>query len=275
MAYMDHIHTCNDHDLTKFVPFVSKEGKQIGWVRKDHLSLLKTYPQALQVLDGVVQLVAPDAMEEVTRSLHEKGVLEHWRNEPYVVNTKYGERSEFVIERCAVPFFGIRAYGVHINGYVRSGDGLKMWIGRRANDRAICPGMLDNMVAGGQPAGLSLMENIIKECAEEANVLEELARTAQSVGLITYTMETDKGIKPDVMFCYDLQVPEGFVPENTDGEVESFELMPIEEVAEIVRDSSEFKFNCNLVIIDFLIRHGVINPDTEPEYEAMVRGLRS
>lgn len=275
MAYMDHIRSCNDHDLGKFIPFVTTEAQHIGWVRKDHLDILSSYPDVFRIEEKAITLLDVSATEGVTRDLYKRGVLEHWRDEPYVVNEGFGQKPVFQIERCAVPFFGIRAYGVHINGFVRTDDGLKMWIGRRANDRAICPGMLDNMVAGGQPAGLSLQENIIKECAEEANVPESLACKAQPVGLITYTMETDNGLKPDVMFCFDLEVPIDFIPENTDGEVEGFELMPVEQVAGIVRGSNQFKFNCNLVIIDFLIRHGVINPDTEPDYEALVRGLRA
>ena len=42
--------------------------------------------------------------------------------------------------------------------------------------------------------------------------------------------------------------------------------------AAIVRDSDEFKLNCNLVVIDFLIRHGWIDPRS-PEYLALVLGL--
>ena len=34
------------------------------------------------------------------------------------------------------------------------------------------------------------------------------------------------GVKPDQMFCYDLEVPEDFEPIPVDGEVESFQLMP-------------------------------------------------
>lgn len=56
--------------------------------------------------------------------------------------------------------------------------------------------------------------------------------------------------------------------------MESFQLMPVEEVAELVRDTTEFKDNCNLVIIDFLIRHGIIKPD-QPDYLALLTGLRS
>ena len=50
--------------------------------------------------------------------------------------------------------------------------------------------------------------------------------------------------------------------------------MPVAEVARLVRDTDEFKFNVNLVIIDFLIRHGVIPPE-DPEYLDLVKGLRA
>ena len=34
-----------------------------------------------------------------------------------------------------------------------------------------------------------------------------------------------------------------------------------------------FKFNCNLVLIDFFVRHGLIGPE-DPDYVAICRGLR-
>ena len=43
---------------------------------------------------------------------------------------------------------------------------------------------------------------------------------------------------------------------------------------ERVRDTSEFKYNCNLVLIDFFVRHGLIEPD-DPDYLAIVAGLRA
>jgi hypothetical protein len=49
-------------------------------------------------------------------------------------------------------------------------------------------------------------------------------------------------------------------------------LWPIERVAERVRDTFDFKFNCNLVIIDFLIRHGLIAAD-DPDFLALAEGL--
>ena len=62
------------------------------------------------------------------------------------------------------------------------------------------------------------------------------------------------GLKPDVLFVFDILLPEDFVPQPLDGEVESFTLMTIDKVASIVADTTEFKSNCNIVIIDFLIR---------------------
>ena len=137
----------------------------------------------------------------------------------------------------------------------------------------VAPGKLDNMVAGGQPRGLTLMENVIKESAEEANIPPALAAQAKPVGAISYVMETPTGIRPDVLFCFDLELPESFTPTNTDGETSAFQRMPATAAGNIVATSERFKFNCNLVVAHFLIRHGLINPDSEPDYQAIVRGL--
>jgi hypothetical protein len=42
---------------------------------------------------------------------------------------------------------------------------------------------------------------------------------------------------------------------------------------ETVRDTDAFKFNCNLVLIDFFLRHGLITPD-DPDHPALCAGLR-
>ena len=65
------------------------------------------------------------------------------------------------------------------------------------------------------------------------------------------------------------------MPVAADGEVDEFMLWPLEQVAETVRETSEFKFNCNLVILDFLVRHGFLDPDTEPDYTEICRGLHA
>jgi hypothetical protein len=87
-------------------------------------------------------------------------------------------------------------------------------------------------------------------------------------------MESPAGIRQDTLFCYDLELPESFVPRNTDGEMEEFLLWPVSQVLNTVRETEMFKFNVNLTIIDFALRHGFIDPDDEPNYQDIVLGLR-
>ena len=61
---------------------------------------------------------------------------------------------------------------------------------------------------------------------------------------------------------------------NTDGEVEAFYRWPIDQVIEVIATSERFKFNCALVVIDFLVRHGHIE-ESDADYVAIVQGLRA
>jgi isopentenyldiphosphate isomerase len=280
VSFLDRIREANTHDLSGFLPF-RVDTLPLGWVRPAFADKLAAFPDVFAVADDHVAfapgLDSPAARTEAVgrtvAALAGDGVLPRLRGEPYRVGAAFTAPRAFLIDRAAVIAFGIRAYGLHVNGFVRDDGGLKMWIGRRSPDKPTYPGMLDNMVAGGQPAGLSLATNLVKEAAEEADIPEALARTAKPVGAISYCQEVTEGLKPDVQYCYDLEVPAEFVPRNTDGEIAEFYLWPIERVAECVRDTTDFKFNCNLVVIDFLIRHGLIPPD-HPDYLDLVQGLR-
>ncbi len=281
MRFLDHIHACNNADLRAFVPW-HIDGAQVGWLAPDFAAQLADYPEVFQLQAAAVHL-APELAQPAARSVAVEGVLAAlraksgdpgFRNEPYRVVTGWGATPLMDLDRGAANHFGIRCFGVHLNGYVRRPDGgLDLWIAERAHDRHIEPGKLDNLVAGGLPAELTVRENLIKECGEEAGISPDLAGQAVPVGALSYTMQNAKGVKPDVMFLYDLCLSADFSPQNTDGEVHAFHRLPAEEVAEIVRTSDRFKFNCNLVVIDFLIRHGLIGPD-HPDYVALVMGLR-
>ena len=287
MSFLDRIAECNDADFRRFLPF-SVGAAQVGWVRPEFAQTLRRFPGVFIVRAGGVALVpALDtrakrsrAVDRVLRQLAGERIVAGWRDEAYPVNPLVGPlggggKTLLTMERAAVPHFGVRAYGVHMNGYVRKRDGIHMWIARRSRDKQTYPGMLDNMVAGGQPIGISFKENLIKECREEAGIPRRLARRAIPVGAISYAYEAKKegGIKPDIQYCYDLELPADFTPRNADGEIAKFMLWPIARVAQTVRDTRRFKFNCNLCIIDFLVRHGLIGPD-DKDYAAICRGLR-
>ena len=109
--------------------------------------------------------------------------------------------------------------------------------------------------------GLTPEQTLVKEAEEEAAIPPELARQARLVGRIAYAMERLEGLRRDDLLCYDLDVPEDFTPRPTDGEVAVFELWPVQRVLETVRDTDEFKFNVNLVLIDLFLREGLIAGD--------------
>tara|TARA_Y100001934_G_scaffold278736_1_gene380714 strand:- start:297 stop:1154 length:858 start_codon:yes stop_codon:yes gene_type:complete len=280
MSYLDRIRACNNFDPANYVSF-EIDGSRVGWVRRDNARYLAAHGMVFEIAERRVALVRKletveersAALARVVDKLAADGKVPKPRNELYPVTEAFIDPPFALIERSAVPFFGVRASGVHMNGYVRRDDGIHMWVARRARDKITYPGMLDNIVAGGQPHGLDLRENMIKECGEEAGIPEEIAQHVIPVGFIDYAHESEDGAKPDRQYCYDLKLPDDFVPVAADGEVDEFMLWPLEQVAETVRETSEFKFNCNLVILDFLVRHGFLDPDTEPDYTDICRGL--
>jgi 8-oxo-dGTP pyrophosphatase MutT (NUDIX family) len=163
-----------------------------------------------------------------------------------------------LLDRGALPVFGVIGAGVHLNGYVRRPDGIHLWVAKRAANKKLDPGKLDNLVAGGVPAGLSPFETLIKEAGEEAALPKALASNGQPTGRFTYNMERPEGLRRDVIFTYDLELPESFSPVPADGEVESFALWPLSRVLQTLNESDDFKFNVTLVLIDFLCRTGTI-----------------
>jgi 8-oxo-dGTP pyrophosphatase MutT (NUDIX family) len=162
------------------------------------------------------------------------------------------------IDRGALPAFGIEAHGVHLNGLVRRTDGLHLWVARRGADRPLDPGKLDHLVAGGIGAGMDALTTLEKEAGEEAGLAPEMARQAVPVSSLAYAMERDEGLRRDRLFCFDLELPESFVPRPVDGEAAGFELWPIGQVLERVRTTDDFKFNVNLALIDLFLRHGLL-----------------
>jgi isopentenyldiphosphate isomerase len=274
MSYLDQIKRCHSFSSEHYVPFIVAD-EQMGWMQKSFASHLLQWDTVFYQNKAGALLISDDldsaekrtkACEPILQTLHETGIIDSWVGEPYALVHQFGEAPRLLIERAAVSFFGVRGFGVHLNGLVKKKSGIHIWIARRTRDKPFWPGMLDQMVAGGQPAGVGLMKNVIKESAEEANIPESMAKKAKLVSEIHYRGETHRGLHVDTLFNYDLWLPEDFIPENTDGEVEEFILMPLEEMAQITDTTDEFKDNCNLVNIDLLLRQGLIDK-THPDYD--------
>jgi len=291
MSYLDRILSCNDFSTEGYLPFMV-EDELIGWAKDSFVNQLQPFTSVFSITSNELSFMSnlntkelrTQAITPVIEILHQQGIINSWVGETYAITNTFGVESFFHMERAAVAYFGVRSYGVHINGLVKKPDGLHIWIARRTKDKPFWPGKLDQIVAGGQPAGISLMGNVIKESAEEANIPEHLAAQAELVSEIHYlgknTLNKSQknlvnnrlGMNSDTLFNYDLWLPEDFVPENTDGEVDEFMLMSLDEMAHLTDTTDEFKNNCNLVNIDLLLRQGVIS-ENHPDYNEIKQQL--
>lgn len=215
-------------------------------------------------------------MDAVLRTLRQEGTfscLKGWRDEKYNVMSKFSEAPLMLMERSATSLFGVKRSGVHINGYtVSDGGEVSMWLARRSPTKQTYPGLLDHVAAGGLAAGLDIKQTVVKECEEEALIPAAIAEKARPVSTVSYTYEDEDGVYPESQFVFDLELPVGFKPEVGDGEVQEFYLLPMEKVKELMA-TDDFKPNCAMVVLDFLIRHSFIDPDTETCYQEFGAGL--
>ncbi|WVW81506.1 hypothetical protein I302_103500 [Kwoniella bestiolae CBS 10118] len=211
------------------------------------------------------------------------GRLSGWRDECYAVYASskssgliassdpgiYGNVI-FNLERSACPLFGVATFGVRMTAYEGEGENMKIWVPTRSKTKSTWPGKLDNSVSGGISAGSTPFETLLKECDEEASLPGAfIERYVKNAGVTTYFYITDEGfLQPEVSYVYDLPLPPSDSAEYiklkpNDDEVESFSLLTIPEVIEALH-ADRFKPNCGLILVDFLIRHGFVTPETEP-----------
>ncbi|PVF98386.1 hypothetical protein CPB86DRAFT_733184 [Serendipita vermifera] len=257
----------------------SRDDSQFGWLRS---SLPETIGS--KMVGFAASLDTPDSRSEAMRSMCEKWHHDGdpfgdivggrmWRDElypiykhPFILDEK---QVAFSMERAATPLFGVVTYGVHMTMYT---EDYRVWVPRRAKTKQTFGGMLDNTVAGGIPYGYTAYDSMVKECTEEAGLREEVViPLIKSAGAVSYYYQTRKGwLQPEVEYVYDLLVPPGketspeFTPIPYDGEAESFELLSLDTVREKML-AGEFKPNCAVVMLDFMIRHGKVDASNEPQ----------
>ncbi|KAK4624518.1 hypothetical protein CLAFUW4_05686 [Fulvia fulva] len=191
-----------------------------------------------------------------------------------VVSATYNSGS-IKIERFAASLFGLTCRGAHLVAYSSALDGTidSIWIPRRSAHLYTHPSMLDTTVAGGVKAGVAPFQIIVEEADEEASLPEELVRRlAVSRGVISHMATTGKGFPgeqglavPDYVYVYDMALPSDIEPRPHDDEVTAFYPMSVNEVKTALLNE-EFKPDSGAVLIDFLIRHGIITAEDERDF---------
>ena len=201
-----------------------------------------------------------------------------WRNELFQIPGL--EDPQVGLERSGSFLFGVVTFGVHCTGYVEGKEGLKIWAPRRARTKPTYGGMLDNTVAGGMAMGDDAFTALVKEASEEASLPAKMVRDrVKACATVSYFHiqakkegEESGLLQPTCKYVYDLELPASAVPHAGDDEVEGFKLLTIDQVKQEL-EQGKFRPSSTLVLLDFLIRHGVITADNEKDYADIIPRL--
>jgi 8-oxo-dGTP pyrophosphatase MutT (NUDIX family) len=178
----------------------------------------------------------------IAQWLHRHGHGGKWRNELIAVTSDAGEVLA-AIERAAVRPLGIATRAVHLVGTTASG---KVWVQRRALDKAVDPVMLDTLVGGLAAFGESTQKTLERETWEEAGLqLAELGGL-RDLGRLIVRRPLPDGYMVEHIEMFTAELPDGVSPQNQDGEVMGFECLSVDDLIEKTRDDF-FTFEATLI----------------------------
>lgn len=236
-------------------------GRAVGSVAVAHLPALGAWPRWLRVAGGGVELIAaaPErdvALAEINQALCTAGLIRAWRDEAFVLPDPASGSALATMERAAARFWGTLTYGAHANGFVVGADGrpTHLWIAQRSPHKATDPGLFDNLIGGGVPAGQTPRQALVREGFEEAGLEPAQVAPAWPAGVLRLERDIPEGLQHEWLYGFDLELPAGLEPRNQDGEVTGFSLMPIDEAAALAAGQA-MTVDAALVTIDFLQRH--------------------
>jgi 8-oxo-dGTP pyrophosphatase MutT (NUDIX family) len=155
----------------------------------------------------------------------QKGRLTGWRNEFYslwpdpATPPDPGISPWLCIERAGFRHLGLMSHAVHINGFCADGS---LWCGHRASGKTTDPDLFDNLTAGGLPAGEKASATAERELFEEAGLTLTPKHSLSWAGAVRTQRTEPQGWHDEVLWVYNLDMPESFQPHNKDGEVQAF-----------------------------------------------------
>ncbi len=192
-----------------------------------------------------------DALNTLAAALRDAGQCGPWRDEQLAVCNRAGDVVG-TVERGAVRVLGIATRAVHLVGLAPDG---RMWVQKRSMTKPNNPGLWDTLMGGMVSAADSLPQALARETWEEAGLHVEALQGLRHGGHVDFSRPSREGGGVGYMreridwFC--AQVPGGVEPTNQDGEVERFDLLPLDGLRAQVAQGL-FTLEAGLVIAAYL-----------------------
>ena len=265
-------------DALDRVPFVIG-GSVVGSVARTQLAALQAAGPALRVDGQGVALEVPawrrDAvLAELHQALRAQGLIRGWRDETFALVDPATLQPLALIERAAARFWGTLTQGAHATGYVVGADGRpdRLWIAQRSLTKATDPGLFDNLVGGGVPAGQTPREALVREGWEEAGLPPAVMARATPGRVLRLERDILEGLQHEWIHAFDLRLRPGETPCNQDGEVAGFRMLPPEQALELAAGDA-MTVDAALVTLDFALRHGLLARDAAAALQARSAAL--
>lgn len=170
------------------------------------------------------------ALNVLADRLRNCGLCGPWRNEQLRVPGPNGEPVG-TIERGAVRVLGLATQAVHLVGHTDDGH---MWVQQRSFEKPNNPGQWDTLMGGMVSAADTLQQALARETWEEAGLHVAALHGVVHGGHVDFARPADEaggaGYMVERIDWFQATVPDVLVPVNQDGEVERFELIPLDEV---------------------------------------------
>ena len=190
---------------------------------------------------------ADTALAAIARWLHVNRIGGRWRDELLAVDNAEGVPVA-AIERAAVRPLGIATHAVHLVG--RRADG-RVWVQRRALDKATDPGLWDTLMGGLVSSHESVATTLERETWEEAGLRIDQLDAVRPFTRISVRRPVSDGYMVEHIEVFEAVVPDAQVPKNQDGEVERFDCIALSELHERLR-ADAFTLEAALILTSWL-----------------------
>lgn len=244
--------------MSRFVALHLADVPAVGRLSPEVAAALRAAGLATEAPGGLALIAGDPAarLADASAILRARGLIGPPRGESMPVRATPEGPDLACVDRSALRLLGFWAVKVHINGLVAGleGEPSSIWLSRRSATAPSYPGAWDTLVAGGQPAGATVMQTAFAEAREEAGLSVADLSCLRPVRRQTLQYAAGLACHRELLVAFDACLPADFRPVCADGEIASHALFQRAMIEDLVAEGTGLKPNSRAVCADLLER---------------------